>query len=49
MPMMGHSFFSANVGGAMAVIGSLIGHVVYGALRGSIYRRTPKERLARAA
>jgi uncharacterized membrane protein YagU involved in acid resistance len=36
MPMMGGGFFSANAGGMMAVGGSLIGHLVYGALLGVI-------------
>ncbi len=33
-PMMGGGFFSAKAGGLMAVMASLIGHVVYGALLG---------------
>ncbi|MGD9720124.1 MAG: DUF6789 family protein [Pirellulales bacterium] len=36
MPMMGAGFFSANAGGVMAVMGSLMGHVTYGALLGWI-------------
>ncbi len=36
MPMMGGGFFSANMGGMKAVIGSLLGHVVYGGLLGWI-------------
>lgn len=36
MPMMGAGFFSANVGGAMAAMGSLIGHLLYGAALGAI-------------
>lgn len=36
MPMMGGGFFSANAGGVMAVMGSLIGHVIYGGLLGAI-------------
>lgn len=35
-PMMGGGFFSANAGGMMAVIASLIGHVIYGAILGRI-------------
>jgi hypothetical protein len=35
-PMMGGGFFSANAGGLPAVIGSLMGHIVYGALLGAI-------------
>lgn len=30
MPMMGAGFFSANAGGLMAAMGSLLGHLVYG-------------------
>jgi hypothetical protein len=33
MPMMGGGFFSSNTGGIMAVVGSLMGHLVYGAPR----------------
>ena len=36
MPMMGGGVFSANMGGAMAVMGSLVGHLVYGSLLGAI-------------
>lgn len=36
MPMMGAGFFSANMGGMMAVMGSLGGHVLYGAILGAI-------------
>jgi len=36
MPMMGGGFFSANMGGMMAVVGSLLGHLVYGGLLGAI-------------
>lgn len=36
MPMMGAGFFSAHAGGMMAVMGSLMGHLVYGGLLGSI-------------
>jgi len=36
MPMMGGGFFSANMGGMTAVAGSLMGHLVYGALLGGI-------------
>ena len=34
MPMMGGGFFSSRMGGMMAAIGSLMGHVVYGAVLG---------------
>lgn len=36
MPMMGAGFFSANMGGMMAAVGSLIGHAIYGGLLGWI-------------
>ncbi len=36
MPMMGGGFFSANMGGMKAVVGSLLGHIVYGGLLGWI-------------
>lgn len=35
-PMMGGGFFSAKMGGLMAVMASLIGHAVYGALLGGL-------------
>ena len=49
MPMMGGGFFSANAGGMMAVVGSLIGHLVYGVLLGAITGQPQQARLARAA
>lgn len=36
MPMMGGGVFSSNMGGMTAVVGSLAGHIVYGALLGLI-------------
>jgi uncharacterized membrane protein YagU involved in acid resistance len=36
MPMMGAGVFSANAGGMMAAVASLMGHVVYGGLLGTI-------------
>jgi uncharacterized membrane protein YagU involved in acid resistance len=36
MPMMGAGLFSSATGGAMAAIGSLIGHILYGSLLGVI-------------
>jgi len=36
MPLVGGGFFSANAGGAMAVVGSLVGHLIYGAILGSV-------------
>ncbi|MGQ0701945.1 MAG: DUF6789 family protein [Gemmatimonadales bacterium] len=39
MPMMGAGVFSANMGGAVTASGSLLGHLVYGALLGGIAGR----------
>jgi len=36
MPMAGAGFLMANIGGMMAVMASLIGHLVYGGLLGAI-------------
>ena len=36
MPMMGGGFFSMAMGGMMAAIGSLIGHLLYGSILGAI-------------
>jgi hypothetical protein len=36
MPMMGGGFFSMAMGGMMAVMGSLIGHLLYGSILGAI-------------
>lgn len=36
MPMMGGGVFSSRMGGMMTAAGSLIGHIIYGALLGSI-------------
>lgn len=36
MPLVGAGFFSANVGGLMAVAASLLGHIVYGAVLGAV-------------
>lgn len=49
MPMMGMGFFTANAGGMMAVIGSLISHIIYGAILGAVTGRSEQVRLARAA
>jgi len=35
-PMMGGGFFSANSGGLMAVMASLMGHIIYGSLLGGL-------------
>lgn len=43
MPMMGGGLFSANMGGMKAVIGSLMGHIVYGATLGAITGASPNE------
>ncbi len=39
MPMMGGGVFSSRMGGMLAVAGSLLGHLVYGALLGAIAGR----------
>jgi uncharacterized membrane protein YagU involved in acid resistance len=36
MPMMGAGLFSSAMGGLMAVVGSLVGHLIYGSLLGVI-------------
>lgn len=36
MPMMGAGLFSSAMGGAMAAMGSLVGHLVYGSLLGVV-------------
>jgi uncharacterized membrane protein YagU involved in acid resistance len=47
MPMMGAGLFSSAMGGVMAAMGSLIGHVLYGSLLGVI-ANAPQARLAHA-
>lgn len=47
MPMMGAGVFSSAMGGAMAAMGSLAGHVTYGSILGAI--AGPGTRDARAA
>lgn len=47
MPMMGAGFFSSAIGGVMAAMGSLIGHVLYGSLLG-IIASAPELRVAHA-
>ena len=47
MPMMGAGLFSSDMGGAMAAMGSLIGHVLYGSLLG-IIASAPEPRVAHA-
>jgi len=36
MPMMGAGLFSAAAGGMMAAVGSLVGHLLYGAVLGAV-------------
>jgi len=47
MPMMGAGLFSSAMGGVMAAMGSLIGHILYGSLLG-IVASAPQARLAHA-
>jgi hypothetical protein len=47
MPMMGAGLFSSAMGGAIAAMGSLIGHILYGSLLGVI-ASAPELRLAHA-
>ena len=47
MPMMGGGLFSSSMGGVMAAMGSLVGHVLYGSLLGVI-ASAPEPRLAHA-
>jgi hypothetical protein len=47
MPMMGGGLFSSAMGGMMAAIGSLIGHILYGSLLG-IIASAPEPRVAHA-
>jgi hypothetical protein len=47
MPMMGAGLFSSAMGGVMAAMGSLIGHVLYGSLLG-IIASAPEPRFAHA-
>lgn len=44
-PMAGGGFFSANAGGIMAVIASLVAHIIYGAILGAV-AGTPTRRAA---
>ena len=48
MPMMGAGLFSSAMGGMMAAVGSLIGHVLYGGLLGVI-ASTPESRVVQHA
>ncbi len=47
MPMMGAGLFSSGMGGMMAAMGSLVGHVLYGGLLGAI-ASAPVPRVAHA-
>ena len=47
MPMMGARLFSSAMGGMMAAMGSLIGHIPYGSPLGVI-ARAPEPRVAHA-
>ena len=47
MPMMGGGVFSSAMGGMMAAMGSLVGHVLYGSLLGVI-ASAPERRVAHA-
>lgn len=46
LPMMGAGFFSAHAGGALASVASLMGHIIYGGLLGSIAGRSMHNREA---
>jgi uncharacterized membrane protein YagU involved in acid resistance len=47
MPMMGGGFFSSRMGGMPAVMGSFLGHLIYGALLGWIGGSTPSSPASR--
>jgi len=47
MPMMGGGLFSSALGGMMAAMGSLIGHLLYGGLLGAS-AGAPEARVAHA-
>jgi uncharacterized membrane protein YagU involved in acid resistance len=49
MPMMGAGLFGLRMGGVMPALGSLMGHIVYGALLGLIAGHAHAERHERAA
>jgi len=49
MPMMGAGLFGLKMAGMMSAVGSLMGHVVYGALLGWIGDHTHTERIQRTA
>lgn len=43
MPMAGAGFMMTNIGGMMAVMASLMGHLVYGGILGALAARGAKE------
>jgi len=47
MPMMGAGVFSSAMGGMMAAMGSLVGHLLYGGIFGAI-AGAPEPRVAHA-
>ncbi len=47
MPMMGAGVFSSAMGGMMAAMGSLVGHLLYGSIFGAI-AGAPEPRVAHA-
>ena len=47
IPMMGGDLFSSGLGGMMAAMGSLVGHMVYGSLLGAL-AGAPESRVAHA-
>ena len=49
MPMMGAGLFGLRMGGIMPTVGSLMGHIVYGALLGWIAGHAEAEKLGRTA
>lgn len=46
MPMMGGGFFSMAMGGMMAAMGSLVGHLLYGGILGAIAGAAETTRIA---
>lgn len=49
MPMMGAGLFSASAGGMVAAVGSLVGHLLYGAILGTISVERADLQLAHAS
>ena len=48
MPMMGAGLFSAAAGGMVAAVGSLVGHVLYGTILGTVSEARADLQLAHA-